>query len=83
MIIRFARVKVIDDFDSQFYWSDGNESLIRVNPLEWRNDMYKQLLFIVFFQRNFAVMLTEKWVEPYLEVETGGVSFFDLKMVLS
>ena len=79
MIIRFARVKVIDDFDSQFHWSDGNESLIRVNPLEWRNDMYKQLLFIVFFQRNFAVMLTEKWVEPYLEVETGGVSFFVLK----
>lgn len=34
MIIRFARVKVVDDFDSQFHWSDGNESLIRVNPPE-------------------------------------------------
>ena len=28
MIIRFVRVKVIDDFDSQFHWSDGNESLV-------------------------------------------------------
>lgn len=34
MIIRFACVKVVDDFDSQFHWSDGNESLIRVNPPE-------------------------------------------------
>ena len=43
MIIRFACVKVVDDFDSQFHWSDGNESLIRVNPPEWRNDIYNDL----------------------------------------